>query len=201
MRILGLDPGTRVVGYGVIDVVDNKIVGIAAGVWRLDAKQHIAYRLAQLAVELRKTIESYRPTHLSLELAFLAENVRSALYLGQSRGVVLSESHQMGLLIHEISATSAKKMLTGYGRADKTTVSQMVSKILKLDVASLPHDATDALCIAYALAVKVNQTQMTLVTELSTQQQELLKEWGDSNRLKRKGRKSDKDAWARALAR
>lgn len=203
MRILGLDPGTRVVGYGVIDLKNRQIVGVAAGVWRLDAKEQIAHRLAQLAVEFRQAVRLYQPTHLSIELAFLAENVRSALYLGQSRGVVLSEAHQHGLFINEVSATSAKKMLTGYGRADKSMVAHMVSQILKLDVSSLPFDATDALCLAYALAIQTSRMggQASTLDNSShgSIKTEMLKQWEASNKTRRQGKGKLRESWERHL--
>lgn len=204
MRILGLDPGTRVVGYGIIDLRNQQITGVAAGVWRLDATQQIAHRLAQLAVEVRQAVVTYKPTHLSLELAFVAENVRSALYLGQSRGVVLAEAHLGGLAIHEISATSAKKMLTGYGRADKGTVAHMVSSLLKIDVASLPFDATDALCLAYALAIKTSRMSATSVStsvELPSENQKTVAEWDASHRNRKKGNGKARAAWEKLLLR
>ena len=160
MRILGIDPGTRVAGYGIVDLsADGKstIVGVAAGAWRLDAKLPLSARLGQLAIEFRRVLDAYSPQILCLELAFMGENARSALFLGHARGVVMAEAHLRGLVIHEISATSAKKMITNYGRADKHLVAQTLSGLLGLSFEKLPYDASDALGIAYAQALRERQ--------------------------------------------
>ena len=101
MRIIGIDPGTRVAGYGIIDFnLHSSPVPIAAGAWKLDSlcdenkKSSLASRLATLALELRQILNLYKPTHLCLELSFLADNPKTALYLGHARGVVLSEAYQ-----------------------------------------------------------------------------------------------------------
>lgn len=156
MRIIGIDPGTRLAGYGVIDLKEqgHRPQAVAAGAWKLKAEQDLPARLARLAIEFRKVVELYRPTHLCIELSFLAENPRTALFLGHARGVVLSEAHQFGLNITEISATSAKKIITGNGRADKVTVAKMMSSLLGFTLEKLPFDATDALAIAYADAMR-----------------------------------------------
>lgn len=156
MRIIGIDPGTRQAGYGVIDFENQsyKFQAVAAGAWKLKAEQDLPARLARLAIELRKVLALYKPTHLCIELSFLADNPRTALFLGHARGVVLSEAHQFGLNISEISATSAKKIITGNGRADKVTVAKMMSSLLGFSLEKLPFDATDALAIAYADAMR-----------------------------------------------
>lgn len=154
MRILGVDPGTRVAGYGLVDVVGPQIRGVAAGAWQLDGKLTLAARLAALAVQFRRVADAYEPTHLCVELAFVAENVRSALFLGHARGVILSEAYQRGMVIHEISATAAKKAIVNYGRADKAMVAAALSRLLHVSFENLPHDASDALGIAYAQALQ-----------------------------------------------
>ena len=107
---------------------------------------------------MRKILDLYKPTHLCLELSFLADNPRTALFLGHSRGVILSEAYQYNLIITEISATSAKKMISGNGRADKLSIAKMMSNLLGFPMEKLPFDATDALAIAYAdsLRYKLN---------------------------------------------
>lgn len=160
MRIIGIDPGTRIAGYGIVDTHARAgPTPVAAGAWKLDTslpqqKQHLAERLANLAIELRRVLEAYKPTHLCLELSFVASNPRTALFLGHARGVVLSEAHQYRLTITEMSATSAKKMIAGNGRAGKEDVARSMGRLLGFDVAKLPFDATDALALAYADALR-----------------------------------------------
>ncbi len=161
MRIIGIDPGTRIAGYGIIDLTPRFApIAVAAGAWKLETvkneekKYPLPARLAALAIELRRVLEMYKPTHLCVELSFLAENPKTALFLGHARGVILSEAYQHNLVITEISATSAKKMIAGNGRADKLVVAKMMSKLLGFSMEKLPFDATDALAIAYADALR-----------------------------------------------
>jgi crossover junction endodeoxyribonuclease RuvC len=167
---------------------ETTIKGVAAGVWKLDEKMPLAARLAALAIEFRRTVQVFQPTHLCLELAFLADNARSALFLGHARGVILSEGHQCGLEISEISATSAKKMITNYGRADKQSVAKMVSHLLSINIDNLPFDATDALGIAYSQALREQQHNMTVHASkhLSAEQKDVLAAWTAG---RKKGRK------------
>lgn len=156
LKIIGIDPGTRLAGYGIIQIKPGSIRAIAAGAWRLDKnKASLPERLARLARGFREVVHTYQPNKLCLELAFLADNPKTALYLGHARGAILSEAFQLNLSISEISATSAKKIITGHGRSDKKTVAQIMSSILGFKLEQLPLDATDALAIAYADATKL----------------------------------------------
>lgn len=156
LKIIGIDPGTRLAGYGIIEIKSGYIRAIAAGAWRLDKNNaSLPERLGRLARGLREVVHTYQPHKLCLELAFLAENPKTALYLGHARGAILSEAFQLNLSISEISATSAKKIISGHGRADKKTIAQLMSAILGFKLEQLPLDATDALAIAYADATKL----------------------------------------------
>ena len=193
MRILGIDPGTRVAGYGIVDFCHDgniPIRGVAAGAWRLDASLPLAARLGQLAIEFRRVLDVYSPQILCLELAFMGENARSALFLGHARGVVLAEAHLHGLVIHEISATSAKKMITNFGRADKHLVAQTLSGLLGLSFEKLPYDASDALGIAYAQALRELQglamptATLSKVAAKSAANAEGLRTWAQADKKK-----------------
>lgn len=154
MRILGIDPGTRVAGYGVLDVHGSRSIhAAAAGVWRLGESDPLPLRLARLATELRAALARFQPQVLCVELSFLQENARSALFLGHARGVILSEGALAGLRILEVSPASAKKALCGHGAATKESVKRCITELLRVDVSKLPFDATDALAIAYAAAL------------------------------------------------
>lgn len=155
VRILGIDPGTRVAGYGVVDLYpDGRIIGIAAGVWRFAGELPLAARLASLATELVRVIETYTPQGVCVEQAFVAQNVRSALFLGHARGVVLALSHQRGLAVHELAPTAVKKAVLAHGRSSKESIAQAMSQILKVSFDNLPLDASDALAVAYAHALR-----------------------------------------------
>ncbi|MEN9826596.1 MAG: hypothetical protein RI953_2341, partial [Pseudomonadota bacterium] len=103
LRILGIDPGTRIAGYGVVDLhPDGRVTGVSAGVWRFDAELPLYARLASLATEFVRVVEIYSPQSVCVEQAFVAQNIRSALFLGHARGVVLAHAHQNGLAVHEL---------------------------------------------------------------------------------------------------
>lgn len=187
MRILGIDPGTCIAGYGIIDLLDfGTMKAVAAGAWNLEAKQNLASRLASLAIEFRRVVESYKPTHMCLELSFLAENPKTALYLGHARGVILSEAHQHGLIISEISATSAKKIVSGKGRADKVSIAKVMSAILGFQLDQLPFDATDALAIACADAIRIQKQNINLNSiERKDSNYNIILQWKNKNCTKK----------------
>ncbi len=161
VRILGIDPGTRIAGYGIIDLAERGVMkAVAAGAWKLEASKELSCRLAALAIEFRRVVEAYQPTHMCLELSFLAENPRTALFLGHARGVILSEAHQSGLGISEISATSAKKIISGNGRTNKLSIAKIMSSMLGFQLNILPFDATDALAIACADAIRIRDQKI-----------------------------------------
>lgn len=156
MRVLGIDPGTRVAGYGLIDLDEPtaRLQGVAAGVWRFDPQLSLAARLAALALELQRVIELYSPQAVCVEQAFVAQNIRSALYLGHARGVVLAHCHRAGLDVYELAPTAVKKAVVAHGRAGKDTIAHALSNLLGIDFKNLPHDASDAMGIAYAHALR-----------------------------------------------
>lgn len=155
VRTIGIDPGTRFAGYGIVESYSGRIYAIAAGGWRLNKNNApLPERLGRLVCGLREVVQIYQPHKLCLELSFLADNPKTALYLGHARGAILAEAFQLNLEISEISATSAKKIITGHGRSDKKTVAQVMSSLLGFQLEQLPLDATDALAIAYADATK-----------------------------------------------
>ena len=146
IRILGIDPGSRFTGYAVIDAVGNNAGVIDHGVVRLDAKAPVAQRLHVLDERLRELVEHYRPDEVVVEEIFAAANVRSALVLGQVRGVAIAAGGAACPLF-EYSARAVKKAVAGYGQADKGQVAQMVTALLRLPEVP-PQDAADALALA-----------------------------------------------------
>jgi crossover junction endodeoxyribonuclease RuvC len=159
MRIIGIDPGTRISGYGVVDLKDGKIRPVAMGAWELKAPD-LAGRLACLWIEYRRVLDAFSPTHLCIELPFIAENARSALVLGSARGVLLAESSMRGMLISEKNATWAKKVITGDGYASKKWVCECLLSLLELKEKPKFLDATDALALATAWALIEGKTSL-----------------------------------------
>lgn len=148
MRIIGIDPGTGILGFGVIEASKGKAQLVDAGVIRTPAKQEDAIRLATIFDELTTIIEETKPTEMSVEKLFFAQNVTTAMTVAQARGVVLLCGKQAGLNIFEYTPLQIKQALTGYGRADKTQIQEMVKAILQLKQRPKPDDAADALAAA-----------------------------------------------------
>ena len=147
MKILGLDPGLRVTGWGVIEAVGSELRFVAQGIVATDPKEPLWIRLAQLHSGLTDIVRSQVPDQAAVEETFVNRNPSSTLKLGQARGVVLLVPAQAGLAIAEYSANLVKKSLVGVGHAAKQQVGAMVAMLLP---GCDPHspDAADALAVA-----------------------------------------------------
>lgn len=158
MTILGIDPGVAIVGYGIIEEKNKKLGLIAQGCILTKASDPHPERLRQIARELSKIIKQYQPDILAIEELFFCKNVKTALKVGEARGVILALAMQMGLLIREFTPLQVKQALTGYGRADKNQIQQMVKVILELKNIIKSDDAADAaavaICCAHTLEIK-----------------------------------------------
>lgn len=148
MRILGIDPGTGILGFGVIDVERGKSTLVDAGVIRTPVKEDDAVRLQTIYEELADIIAQTKPSEMSVEKLFFAQNVTTAMTVAQARGVVLLAGKQAGLTIYEYTPLQIKQALTGYGRAEKKQIQEMVRVILTLKVIPKPDDCADALAAA-----------------------------------------------------
>ena len=146
VRVLGIDPGSRYTGYAIVDVVGSNARVVQHGVLKLPQKQPVMERLKLLDVLLRDLVDEYRPDEVVVEEVFVAHNVRSALVLGQVRGVVIVAAGAR-CPVFEYSARAVKKAVTGYGQAEKKQVAQMVKTLLHLPETP-PQDAADALALA-----------------------------------------------------
>ena len=147
MRALGIDPGSRVTGWGVVERAGTALREVASGAIRLDANQTIAGRLARLHVECSALIDVWAPDVVVLERNFVAHNVQSAFRLGEVRGVVLAAAAAAGRDVHEYAPATVKLAAVGHGRADKETMTRGVIALLRLD-ARPSADAADALALA-----------------------------------------------------
>jgi crossover junction endodeoxyribonuclease RuvC len=151
MRILGIDPGSSVTGYGIVERGRRGIVHIAHGTIRSPAKRPLADRLAAIQVQLQRTIGEYAPDRAVVERVFVSTNVRSALVLGQARGAILAALGSSGIPVDELTPREIKKAVTGAGGAEKSQVQDMVTRLLGLAEAP-PQDAADALAAALCRA-------------------------------------------------
>ena len=147
MRILGIDPGSRKTGYGLIEHSNNKSRHLDSGFIRLNEKETLIERLLMLSTELEKIIERLNPNCGAIEKIFYAKNAQSALSLAHARGVILLKFAERQLPIHEYQALKVKQTVVGAGRADKGQIKHMVKILLKIND-SLQEDQADALAVA-----------------------------------------------------
>ncbi len=157
MRIIGIDPGTGILGFGVIESDGHKHQVVDAGVIRTPVKEDDAVRLQTIFEELSDIVAQTKPTEMAVEKLFFAQNVTTAMTVAQARGVVLLAAKQAGLGIHEYTPLQIKQSLTGYGRAEKKQMQEMVRVLLGLKDIPQPDDCADALAAAlvYATTIKV----------------------------------------------
>lgn len=148
MRIIGIDPGTGILGFGIIQVDKDKTQMVDAGVIRTPVKEDDAVRLQTIYDELSDIIAATKPDEMSVEKLFFARNVTTAMTVAQARGVVLLCGMQAGLTIHEYTPMQIKQALTGYGRAEKRQIQEMVRVVLQLKDIPRPDDCADALAAA-----------------------------------------------------
>lgn len=148
MRILGIDPGTGILGFGVIESNGQKAQLVDAGVIRTPVKEDDAVRLETIYQELTDIIVASKPEVMSVEKLFFARNVTTAMTVAQARGVVLLCARLAGLPIFEYTPMQIKQAVAGYGKADKKQMQEMVRVLLKLQTVPQPDDAADALAAA-----------------------------------------------------
>lgn len=148
MRIIGIDPGTGILGFGIIETSKGKAQLVDAGVIRTPVKEDDAVRLQTIFEELTDIIVQSKPIVMAVEKLFFAKNITTAMTVSQARGVVLLCGQQSGLELFEYTPLQIKQALTGYGRADKNQIQEMVKVILKLKEVPKPDDAADALACA-----------------------------------------------------
>ena len=148
MRILGIDCGSRITGYGVIDGGGADCCFVQCGAIRTKATDSLASRLRTIHNGILAIINEFRPDAAAFESLFYASNVQSALKLGHVRGVSIFAAAEANIPVFEYSPLEVKSAVTGYGRAEKLQVQQMVRVLLKLQTAPETYDASDALAVA-----------------------------------------------------
>jgi crossover junction endodeoxyribonuclease RuvC len=149
MRVLGVDCGTEYTGFGVVELgQDDSLVCLTCGAIKLSPREPLPHRLAIIFERLGAIIQEHHPDNVAIEDVFYAVNVKSALKLGQVRGVAMLAASSAGLDVAEYSPLSIKSAVVGYGRAEKPQVQHMVTRLLKLSEVPEPADAADALAIA-----------------------------------------------------
>jgi crossover junction endodeoxyribonuclease RuvC len=149
MRVLGIDCGTECTGYGVVEIDSrDELRCIAFGGIALSRQISMAEKLCVIFEKLSAVIEKHTPEQVAIEDVFYAVNAKSALKLGQARGVAMLAASSRGLPVTEYAPLSIKSAVVGYGRAEKEQVQMMVARLLRLEEVPQPADAADALAIA-----------------------------------------------------
>ena len=149
MRVLGIDCGGQYTGYGVVEMLSGgRLCCLSSGAIKLSTREPLPRRLSRISIQLAEIIAEYRPDQVAIEDVFYALNVKSALKLGQVRGVAMLAAATAGLEVAEYSPLTIKSSVVGYGRAEKQQVQQMVTRLLQLAKPPEPMDASDALAIA-----------------------------------------------------
>lgn len=148
MRILGIDPGTALIGWGVIDYGRGTPTAVAYGHISTPAKTELADRLLTIADDLSEIIGRYAPDEAAVEELFFSNNAKTAMSVAQARGAIVLTLRRNGLVAHGYTPNQVKQALTSYGRADKKQMQMMVANILKLPEIPKPDDTADALAVA-----------------------------------------------------
>lgn len=155
MRILGIDPGIAIVGYGIIDVVGNKNIVLDYGAITTDSDMQFPYRLEKIYRDLDEIIKKYEPEDVAFEELFFNKNVKTAITVGQARGVEVLCAKMNSKEIFEYTPLQIKQAVVGYGRAEKKQVQEMVKFMLHLNEIPKPDDVADALAVAITHAASL----------------------------------------------
>ena len=149
--ILGIDPGTNVMGYGVIRVMDNRAELVVMGVVDMRKESDPYLRLGKIFERVTGIIDEYLPDEMAIEAPFFGKNIQSMLKLGRAQGVAIAAAIHHSVPIHEYAPLKIKMAITGQGRASKEQVADMLRRMLHIETEDMPHflDATDALGAAY----------------------------------------------------
>jgi crossover junction endodeoxyribonuclease RuvC len=158
IRVLGIDPGTRVTGWGVVETHGPRARRIASGVVRAGDKRALEDRLCAIAEGLTAAIAAHRPHAVAVEDLFHHKNARSALVLGHARGVALLVAAQAGLAVHAYAPALVKRTVAGKGSASKEQVARLVGAILQMET-DVPNDETDALAVALTHVQRARMTR------------------------------------------
>ncbi|MDA8235973.1 MAG: crossover junction endodeoxyribonuclease RuvC [Clostridia bacterium] len=158
MLIMGVDPGTAITGYGIINMMGNKFQVITYDCIRTQAEFPLDQRLRKIYQEIKFLIGEYRPEHFAIEELFFNKNTRTALAVGHARGVAMLAAAETNIPVYEYTPLQVKQAVVGYGRAEKSQVQSMVKTLLGLDKVPKPDDVADALALAicHAHSYKIN---------------------------------------------
>ncbi len=162
MRIMGVDPGIAITGYGIVDYTKDRFQVLDFGAIVTESKYALSIRLQQLFNQLRTILLTHEPEQFALEQLFFNKNVRTALVVGHARGVAMLCAAQAGLAVHEYTPLQVKQAVVGEGRAEKRQVQYMVRLLLSLREIPKPDDVADALAVAMCHAYRMGGMGVSL---------------------------------------
>lgn len=165
MRIIGIDPGYAIVGYGVIDYIGNKFNDSRYGAITTESNQNMNERFKSIHDDLNTIIERTKPEFLAIEELFFNSNQKTAINVAQARGVLLLSALNHGISVHEYTPLQVKQAVVGYGRAEKKQVQLLVKSILGLEKVPKPDDTADALAIAVCHAHSYNPRVQNILNQ------------------------------------
>ncbi|HEY68913.1 MAG: crossover junction endodeoxyribonuclease RuvC [Chloroflexi bacterium] len=165
MRVLGIDPGTAITGYGVVEEVGGDLRPLTFGVIRTPADRPLPVRLRTIYQAVKALVTEWEPAAAAVEELFFSSNVRTAMSVGQARGVVLLALADAGLTVAEYTPLAVKQAVTGYGNADKAQMQEMVRLLLGLAEVPRPDDAADALAVAIC---HLHSARLTALSDASS---------------------------------
>lgn len=148
MRVIGIDPGIALTGYGIVESVGSRRTLVDFGCIRTSSAHETSGRLDRIYREIMLLADKYQPEEMAVEKLFFNRNVSSAMQVGEARGVAVLAAKHAGMTVSEYTPLQVKQAVVGYGRADKNQVQQMVSVLLSLGQPPKPDDAADALALA-----------------------------------------------------
>ncbi|URN92925.1 MAG: crossover junction endodeoxyribonuclease RuvC [Candidatus Pristimantibacillus lignocellulolyticus] len=165
MRVLGIDPGIAIVGFGFVDKEGHKLTPVQYGAIQTEAHTPQEERLLQVYESAGALMDKYKPDSVAIEKLFFNRNVTTAFAVGEARGVIILAAAQRGLSIAEYTPLQVKQAVVGYGKAEKRQVQEMVKMFLKLSAIPKPDDVADALAVAIChahsavLSQKINEVK------------------------------------------
>lgn len=175
--ILGIDPGTNIMGYGVISIKNKNVTMITAGVLKLDAIDDHHLKLKRIFDKLLWIIDEYKPDELSIEAPFFGKNVQSMLKLGRAQGVAIAAALYRQLPVYEYSPRKIKMAVTGRGGSTKEQVAAMLQRIASFETLPKYLDATDALAVAVCHSLQLNPS--STATSASRKSKKISSSWGN----------------------
>lgn len=162
MRVIGIDPGYAIVGYGILEYLNNSFKAICYGAIRTEAKMPFDQRLLKINENLEKLFKQFNPDSMSIEKLFFTSNQKTVIDVSQARGVIVVAAAKFGIPVFEYTPLQVKQSVVGYGRAEKKQVMEMTKMMLGLKTIPKPDDAADAL----AVAICHSHTSSSLIADI-----------------------------------